>query len=102
MASKADRFYFDNFIGAANCCNQAASYLEKCLKNYDYANIKKMLPYIGHFHSADVPGRHELETGEINWAYLIAEIEKMGYDRYFGLEYLTTKDTTEGLPKRFF
>lgn len=60
MASKADRFYFDNFIGAANCCNQAASYLEECLKNYDYANIKKMLEKMHTYeHDADTK-KHEM------------------------------------------
>ncbi len=66
-------------------------------------NIKRMLPtMIGHFHCADVPCRHELGTGEINWDYLFSEIKKAGYDGYFGLEYLPTKDTSDGLPKQFF
>lgn len=66
------------------------------------ANIRKLMPYIGHFHFADCPGRHELGTGEINWAYLISEIEKAGYTGYFGLEYITTSDTSSALPKQFF
>jgi predicted phosphate transport protein (TIGR00153 family) len=41
--AKADRFYFDNFMNAAECCSKAALYLQECLTNYDYANIKTML-----------------------------------------------------------
>ena len=41
--AKADRFYFENFIAAADCCCDAAKYLQECLQNYDYANIKEML-----------------------------------------------------------
>ena len=41
--AKADRFYFENFIQAADCCGKAAVYLQECLTNYDYANIKSML-----------------------------------------------------------
>ena len=41
--AKADRFYYDNFIAAADCCCDAAQYLQECLQNYDYANIKEML-----------------------------------------------------------
>ena len=41
--AKADRFYFENFIAAADCCCDAALYLQECLQNYDYANIKEML-----------------------------------------------------------
>ncbi len=60
MASKADRFYFDNFIGAANCCCQAAYYLESCMKNYDYANIKQMLAKMHNLeHDADKM-KHEM------------------------------------------
>lgn len=60
MASKADRFYFENFIGAANCCCQAANYLAECLKNYDYNNIKHMLDKMHRFeHDADTK-KHEM------------------------------------------
>lgn len=41
--AKSDRFYFENFIAAADCCGKAAAYLQECLTNYDYANIKTML-----------------------------------------------------------
>ncbi len=66
------------------------------------ANIRMFGEQLGHFHTADVPGRHELCSGEINWTYLFAEIEKLGYEGFVGMEYLPTKDTTEGLPKEFF
>ncbi len=41
--AKSDRFYFDNYAAAAECCGKAAAYLQECLTNYDYANIKTML-----------------------------------------------------------
>ena len=41
--AKADRFYYENFIAAADCCCDAAQYLQECLQSYDYANIKEML-----------------------------------------------------------
>ena len=60
MASKADRFYFENFIGAANCCCQAANYLAECLKNYEYNNIEHMLDKMHRFeHDADTK-KHEM------------------------------------------
>ena len=60
MASKADRFYFENFIGAANCCCQSAVYLEECLKNYDYGNMKTMLEKMHRLeHDADTQ-KHEM------------------------------------------
>lgn len=60
MASKADRFYFENFIGAADCCCQAAKYLEECLKHYDYKNIEQMLEKMHILeHDADLK-KHEM------------------------------------------
>lgn len=52
--AKADRFYFENFANAADCCGKAAAYLQECLTNYDYANIKEMLEKMHELeHAAD-------------------------------------------------
>ena len=52
--AKADRFYFDNFMTAAECCSKAALYLQECLTNYDYANITAMLEKMHELeHTAD-------------------------------------------------
>ncbi|MFA5863761.1 MAG: TIM barrel protein [Phycisphaerae bacterium] len=50
-------------------------------------HIKKHISVIGHFHSAGVPGRHELFTGETNYPLLLKEIEKAGYKGVFAMEY---------------
>lgn len=57
--------------------------------------IRKFFPWIGHFHVADVPGRNEPGTGEINYKNVFAAIEALGYDKYVGLEYSPTKDSAE-------
>lgn len=46
------------------------------------ANVDK----IGHFHMADVPGRHEPGTGEINYEQVFRAISETSYDGYIGLE----------------
>ena len=54
MGSKADKFYYNNFISAAECCVDAAKFLEECLKNYDNSKIKEMLTKMHEFeHKAD-------------------------------------------------
>ncbi len=60
-------------------------------------NITENIALIGHFHSADVPGRHEFGTGEINYAQVLARIDETGYDGYVGLEYSPTGDAAESL-----
>jgi hydroxypyruvate isomerase len=51
------------------------------------ANVTKNIDSIGHFHSAGVPGRHELDNGELNYPAIIKAIAATGYDGAFGLEY---------------
>ena len=41
--AKADRFYYENFIAAAECSCEAALYLETCMTHYDYSRIEEML-----------------------------------------------------------
>ena len=59
--------------------------------------IRDNIDFIGHFHSAGVPGRHELQNGEINYPFVIEAAEKAGYDRYFGFEYWPTCDNEQSL-----
>jgi len=50
-------------------------------------NISANIDFIGHFHSAGVPGRHELHLGETNYPRVIKAAEEAGYQGYFGFEY---------------
>ena len=59
--------------------------------------IERLLPRIGHMQLADVPDRHEPGTGEINYGWLLAEIDRLGYQGWIGCEYLPRGDTLQGL-----
>lgn len=61
--------------------------------------ITKNIDCIGHFHSAGVPGRHELFNGETNYPFIIKKIEEAGYDKFFGLEYMPELESGESLRK---
>ncbi len=50
-------------------------------------NIFDNIDKIGHFHSANHPGRYELALGEINYPFLLDRIRETDYDAYFGLEF---------------
>lgn len=50
---------------------------------------------IGHFHTADVPGRHQPGTGEIHYSNVFAAIDRLGYNRYVGLEYSPTAPSAD-------
>lgn len=60
--AKGDRFYFENFVDAADLCCSAAAYLESCLTNYDYSRIEQMLEKMHSIeHEADGK-RHEMNA----------------------------------------
>jgi len=61
------------------------------------ATITSNIERIGHFHTADVPGRHEPGSGEINYANVLAAIDETGYEGFIGLEYRPTASTPETL-----
>ncbi len=60
-------------------------------------NITDNIACIGHFHSAGVPGRHELHLGETNYPRVIDAAEAAGYDRYFGFEFWPSYDNTQAV-----
>ena len=59
--------------------------------------IERLLPRIGHLQIADVPGRNEPGTGEINFEFLFGHIDRLGYEGWIGCEYNPSGDTREGL-----
>ncbi len=61
--------------------------------------IENNIKWIGHFHSAGIPGRHELFNGETNYPFIVKAIQEAGYDRYFGLEYFPELESEETLRK---
>ncbi len=63
------------------------------------SNVKNNIKLIGHFHSAGVPGRHELYSGELNYNNIINIIESTEYKQYFGLEYWPSIEDKESLLK---
>ncbi len=60
-------------------------------------NITANLAKIGHFHVADVPGRHQPGTGEINYANVFRAIKASGYTGFIGLEMWPTNDHATAL-----
>ena len=61
------------------------------------ADITKNISKIAHFHVADVPGRHEPGSGEINYANVFRAIAASGYQGFVGLEYKPSRAADETL-----
>ena len=61
------------------------------------ATIKNNLARIAHLQLADNPGRNEPGTGEINYPFLFAFLDKIGYEGWIGCEYKPAAATEAGL-----
>jgi hydroxypyruvate isomerase len=62
------------------------------------ATIKANLPWIAHFHTAGVPGRHELDaTQELNYRGIAEAIANTGYAGVFAHEFMPVRDGIRSL-----
>ena len=59
--------------------------------------IHATIDRVGHVQLASVPERHEPDTGELYYPYVLAELDKAGYDGWVGCEYNPAGDTAAGL-----
>jgi hydroxypyruvate isomerase len=56
------------------------------------AKIERSIPHLALVHVADVPGRHEPGTGEINYANIFAKLAKLQYRGTIAMEFHPTGD----------
>lgn len=63
-------------------------------------SIRDNHQYFGHYHTAGVPGRHEIDdTQELYYPAIMKEILATGYKGYVAQEFITTATTNEGKEK---
>jgi hydroxypyruvate isomerase len=87
-------------VGADNAFVQYDIYHAQRAEGELAATVQKYLPRIGHIQLADNPGRHEPGTGEINYPFLFAHLDRIGYDGWIGCEYKPATTTEAGLAWR--
>lgn len=59
--------------------------------------LREMMSLIGHIQIASVPSRNEPAGEELNYPFLFAELDRLGYENYVGCEYRPAGDTVAGL-----
>jgi hydroxypyruvate isomerase len=59
------------------------------------STISENIARIGHVQVADVPGRHEPGTGEINFDFLFRHLDAIGYNGWIGCQYKPLFSTEE-------
>jgi hydroxypyruvate isomerase len=84
-------------VGADNLFVQYDIYHAQRMEGELAATLQKHLARIGHVQIADNPGRNEPGTGEINYSFLLAHLDRIGYSGYVGCEYKPVTTTETGL-----
>ncbi|MCA0239253.1 MAG: hydroxypyruvate isomerase [Proteobacteria bacterium] len=84
-------------VGASNAYLQYDIYHLQRMEGELAATIERLLPRIAHIQLADNPGRHEPGSGEINYRYLFALLDRIGYRGWIGCEYKPAASTEAGL-----
>jgi hydroxypyruvate isomerase len=84
-------------VGSDNLSLQYDIYHMQIMEGDVAAAIERLLPRIRHMQLADVPGRHEPGTGEIDFPTLLSAIDRLGYAGWIGCEYVPKAGTVAGL-----
>jgi hydroxypyruvate isomerase len=92
LATSAEGFQILDEVGSPNVQLLFDIYHQQITEGNLIQNITRNISKIGHFHVADVPGRHEPGTGEIDYRNVFRAIMKAGYTGFLGLEMWPTID----------
>jgi hydroxypyruvate isomerase len=90
-------FEIVNDVGSPNLKLVYDVYHMQIMEGNIVQTLKKNLDSIGHIHCAGVPGRHELDLGELNYRTILKAIDDFGYRGYVGLEYHPTTQSEDSL-----
>ena len=85
-------------VGAANLKVQMDLYHCQVVEGDLAMKLRHYLPTgrIGHLQIAGAPGRHEPDLGEINYPYLFALLDELGYGGWVGCEYKPVRGLAPG------
>lgn len=84
-------------VGAPNLKLQYDIFHMQVMEGDLAMTLQRELARIGHVQFADVPGRHEPGTGEINFPFLFGWLDSIGYAGWVGAEYTPTRGTGASL-----
>lgn len=84
-------------VGSNNLRLQYDVYHAQVMEGNLVNSLRTQLSRIGHIQLADNPGRHEPGTGEINFPFLLSELDRFGYRGWIGCEYIPRTSTSESL-----
>ncbi len=84
-------------VGAPNLALQYDIYHAQRTEGEVASTLSALISRIGHVQFADNPGRHEPGTGELNFDFIFAHLDRLGYAGWVGAEYKPKGATEAGL-----
>lgn len=84
-------------VGHPNLYIQYDVYHMQVMQGDLVPTYERLKDRIAHIQVADNPGRNEPGTGEINYPFVLGEIDRLGYDGWIGCEYKPKAGTSAGL-----
>lgn len=84
-------------VGSTNLYLQYDIYHMQIMEGDLARTVESNLAAINHVQLADNPGRNEPGTGEINYRFLFAHLDRIGYQGWIGCEYKPATSTSAGL-----
>ncbi len=97
LGTSAEALRLIDAVGADNLRLQYDVYHMQRSEGELAATLAANIDRIGHIQIADNPGRHQPGTGEINYRFLLRELDRLGYRGYVSLEYVPVPDTLSSL-----
>jgi hydroxypyruvate isomerase len=84
-------------VGAANLKVQMDLYHCQIVEGDLATKLRANIAGVAHMQIAGVPERHEPDSGEVNYPYLFALMDELGYAGWVGCEYRPRAGTSAGL-----
>lgn len=84
-------------VRAANLLVQMDFYHCQIMEGDLAMRLRRHFAGVGHIQIAGVPDRHEPDAGEVNYPYLFALLDALGYAGFVGCEYRPRAGTSDGL-----
>ncbi|MGH9615183.1 MAG: TIM barrel protein [Acidobacteriaceae bacterium] len=97
LNSVAEGFDIVRAVGSPNIKVLYDFYHEQRAAGNLIDKLERNIEWVGLVHIADVPGRHEPGTGEIDYRNIYRKLAELNYDRFITMEYFPTTDPMESL-----
>jgi len=97
LTSVSEGFQIVRSVGAPNVQFLYDFFHDQIAEGNLLAKLEKNLDLIGVVHIADVPGRHDPGTGEINYPNIFRKLGQLGFNGYVAMEFIPEGETVAAL-----